>query len=298
MLERGWLSSNNTVLHGDQDGEHAWLVDSSHVLHTRQTVALLQHLLGGDALGGIVNTHLHSDHCGGNAGLQARWGCPVWVPSGSFEAAVYWDEDRLGYRSTGQLCQRFDATRPWSPGEHLRVGGRRWDALAAPGHDPDSLILWDEAEGVLISADALWEHGFGVVFPELEGRQGFDEVEATLDLIERLQPRLVIPGHGSPFADATAALARARQRLAGFRADPARHALHGAKVLLKYHLMEVQRQARPQLQSWAADCGLLTLQWQRWGQHHRDLAGYVDHLVQGLVAQGALGLDGDTVVNR
>jgi hypothetical protein len=33
---------------------------------------------------------------------------------------------------------------------------------------------------VLISADALWENGFGVVFPELEGDDAFAIVAATL----------------------------------------------------------------------------------------------------------------------
>ena len=49
------------------------------------------------------------------------------------------------------------------------------------------MILFEPASGILISADALWESGFGVVFPEIEGTAAFDEVAATLDVIERLQ---------------------------------------------------------------------------------------------------------------
>jgi glyoxylase-like metal-dependent hydrolase (beta-lactamase superfamily II) len=37
--------------------------------------------------------------------------------------------------------------------------------IAAPGHDPDSVMLLDRHHGVLIYADALRENGFGVVFP-------------------------------------------------------------------------------------------------------------------------------------
>ena len=121
------------------------------------------------------------------------------------------------------------------------VGARDWQVLAAPGHDPQSVMLFDARHGVLISADALWENGFGVVFPELEGEAAFDDVAHVLDLIEALPVRCVIPGHGAPFTDVAGALQRARSRLAGFRADPARHLRHGAKVLLKYHLMEEQR---------------------------------------------------------
>ena len=44
VLERGWLSSNNVLLHGSA-GEGAVLVDSSHTLHSAQTEALLQQAL-------------------------------------------------------------------------------------------------------------------------------------------------------------------------------------------------------------------------------------------------------------
>jgi glyoxylase-like metal-dependent hydrolase (beta-lactamase superfamily II) len=44
------------------------------------------------------------------------------------------------------------------------------------GHDPHSVILFEPVSRVLISADALWERGFGVIFPELEGVEAFDEV--------------------------------------------------------------------------------------------------------------------------
>jgi hypothetical protein len=32
-----------------------------------------------------------------------------------------------------------------------------------------------EPQGASISADALWENGFGVVFPELEGADAFEK---------------------------------------------------------------------------------------------------------------------------
>ena len=64
-------------------------------------------------------------------------------------------------------------------------GARAWDVLAAPGHDPHSVMLFDAAQGVLISADALWENGFGVVIPELDGVGAYDYVAAVLARIER-----------------------------------------------------------------------------------------------------------------
>ena len=288
VLERGWLSSNNIVLHG-APGEGATLVDSGHCIHAAQTLALLRHALRDQPLMRVVNTHLHSDHCGGNASLQREFGVPVTVPVGSFAAVQAWDDDALSYRYTGQRCDRFTAQAAMKPGEVVQVGTRRWQALAAPGHDPESLMLFDPQDGVLISADALWENGFGVVFPELEGIAAFDDVAAVLSLIERLPVRTVIPGHGAPFTDVAGALQRARTRLAGQRANPARHARHGAKVMIKYHLMEERSQPWPELRAWTVATPLFAAVWQRFAQREAASAGeWCEQLVADLAGSGAL----------
>ncbi len=296
VFERGWLSSNNVLLHGEP-GEGAVLVDASHTLHAAQTVAMLHAALGPERLDRVVNTHLHSDHCGGNAALQRAFGCRIEIPPGLHGAAQVWDAHALSHGSTGQTCERFIPDGVLSPGEVLAVGGRRWLALGAPGHDPHSLMLFDEREGVLISADALWGNGFGVVFPELDGEPGFDDVAAVLNLIERLSPRHVIPGHGAPFYDVTEALARARRRLAGFHADPARHLQHGARVLLKYHLMELREQDGADLREWIAATPLLGQVWQRLGRPEGTVAAWGERVVQSLVDSGALARRGRTVAD-
>ncbi|MCK6422057.1 MAG: MBL fold metallo-hydrolase [Aquabacterium sp.] len=257
VLERGWLSSNNLIVHGAPGEPGALLVDTGHVNHAAQTVAKVRQALAGQDLAAIVNTHLHSDHCGGNAELERAFGVRARVPATLADAVHRWDEARLSYQATGQACERFVACGALAAGELITAGGRRWEALAAPGHDPDSLMLFDPAHGVLLSADALWEQGFGVVFPEVAGEPGFADVAATLDLIARLPVQVVVPGHGRPFDDVAGALARARSRLAGFMADPARHARHAIKVLLKYHLMEVGSQPREALLQWALASPLL-----------------------------------------
>lgn len=287
VLERGWMSSNNVVLHGEP-GEGATLVDSGHCVHAAQTVALVRHALRGESLQRLVNTHLHSDHCGGNAALQRAFGMPVHIPPGQWQAVRDWDEDALSYRATGQRCERFAADATLVPGDRVDCGGRRWQVLAAPGHDPDAVILFDAAHGVLISADALWENGFGLVFPELEGVAAFDDVAGVLDLVDTLPVQWVIPGHGAPFRDLAGALARARARLAGIRAQPARHDAHAAKVLLKYHLMEEQSLPLAEMRDWFAATPLLRGIWLRLGRPAGDMAAWCDALLADLGASGAL----------
>jgi glyoxylase-like metal-dependent hydrolase (beta-lactamase superfamily II) len=221
MLERGWLSSNNVLLIG---ADATALVDTGYATHAAQTVDLVRHALAGRALDRIVNTHLHSDHCGGNAALRAAYGCRIAIPAADCATVAAWDEDALSFRATAQQCPRFAFDETLEPGQRLRLGDLDWHALAAPGHDPHALLLWCEGEGILISGDALWQNGFGVVFPELAGEPGFDDVRATLDLIATLDARVVIPGHGAPFADVADALQRAYSRLDMLAADPIRNA--------------------------------------------------------------------------
>ncbi|MCC2954983.1 MBL fold metallo-hydrolase [Massilia sp. IC2-477] len=235
VFERGWLSSNNILFTGRHDTA---LVDSGYVTHAPQTLALVRQGLNGRPLGRLLNTHLHSDHCGGNALLQATYACHTAIPALDADKVAAWDEEALSYRATGQQCARFGFDAVLAPGDILELGDLSWRVLAAPGHDPHALLFFCESEGILISGDALWENGFGVIFPELAGEPGFAEVGATLALIASLAPRVVIPGHGPVFADVADAVARARARLDYLSADPVRNAQNAVKVLLKFLLLE------------------------------------------------------------
>ena len=83
VFERGWLSSNNILLHSDAGSA---LVDSGYATHAPQTLALVESALGADPLALLVNTHLHSDHCGGNALLQSRFpGMKTMITPGQAE---------------------------------------------------------------------------------------------------------------------------------------------------------------------------------------------------------------------
>ncbi|MFC0399623.1 MBL fold metallo-hydrolase [Paraburkholderia rhizosphaerae] len=237
VFERGWLSSNNVLL---VDDRRTALVDTGYATHAPQTVALVQHALGARALDYIVNTHLHSDHCGGNALLQQTWRCETLIPVAEADTVRRWDESRLTFRATGQFCEPFSATGTLTPGIHIELGALDWQVLGAPGHDPDSLMLYCAEERVLISADALWENGFGVIFPELDGDSGFAEQHAVLELIASLDVATVIPGHGAPFVHVKQALERAFSRVAWLRADPARNAKNALKVLLVFRLLDVR----------------------------------------------------------
>ena len=295
VFERGWLSSNNVLLASGPSSE-AVLIDTGYASHAEQTVALVRSALKGRSLDRIVNTHLHSDHCGGNYALQQTFGCAIDVPSGESNKVDAWDEDALTYRATGQQCARFRRTGSITVGDELVNGRLRWQVLAAPGHDPESIVLYEPDLEVLISADALWANGFGVVFPEIVGEPAFDDVKRTLEMLAGLRVRWVIPGHGAPFNDFAPAVGRAFKRLGSLATDPARHARHAAKVLIKFHLLEVQSCTADDLNRWLDQVPYVAV------THSTHFAGVgmqpwrVD-LVNELASSGALIIDGSLIRN-
>lgn len=291
VLQRGWLSSNNILFTGDETA----LIDSGYLTHAPQTLALVRHGLQGRPLQRLFNTHLHSDHCGGNAMLQAHYGCHTAIPVSEAAKVRAWDTDALSFKATGQQCERFVFDATIAPGDVLTLGELAWQVLGAPGHDPHSLIFYCAAQRILISADALWENGFGVIFPELEGESGFAEARATLELIATLDIDIVIPGHGAPFNGAQGALARAFSRLDYLMADPLRNAQNALKVLLKFLLLERQRIAVADIAA-LLDAMPVFVESQR-----RFLKQTTSVLAQWAVAQlikaDAARLDGDDVIN-
>jgi glyoxylase-like metal-dependent hydrolase (beta-lactamase superfamily II) len=294
VLERGWLSSNNVVIRGRRE---AALVDSGYCTHAAQTLELVGCAVGDLPLTRLVNTHLHSDHCGGNAALQARYpGLRTSIPPGLASAVRQWDPVALTYQPTGQQCPRFLHDDVLVPGSEIELGELCWEVHGAPGHDQHSVILFEPGTRTLISADALWRHGFGVVFQELEGESAFSEVAATLDAIEALDARVVIPGHGAVFVDVAQAIAGARSRLAAYLDNPRRHATHAAKVLLKFKLLELQRIPLQSFREWAENAPYFALVHERWFAD-RPLQEWLATLIGELVQAGAATCDTEFIAN-
>lgn len=293
VLERGWLSANNIVF---SEGVTA-VVDTGYWIHQAQTIALVCATLGPQALRLVLNTHLHSDHCGGNAALAQHFPeSQLLIPPGQSRYVREWDPHALTYTPTGQHCPPFKFDGLLNSGAEVQLGTLKWQIHAAPGHDPHSVILFEPIHKVLISADALWENGFGVVFPELEGTQAFSEVAATLDLVEQLAPRVIIPGHGRVFTDWSTALDRARRKLDGFIKNPAKHAHHAAKVLLKFKLLEEQNVAFEDLRVWACSTSYFQM---LHAFHFSETphTAWIEELVDDLVRVNAASRSGKQVLN-
>lgn len=296
ILQRGWLSSNSVLFPACQA---PLIIDSGYSAHAAQTVQLVADALEGRSLARLFNTHLHSDHCGGNAALhQAHPDLHVAIPAGEASAVSAWDTQSLTFEATGQECPPFVAHGVLNTGDSFEVHGLTWEVHAAPGHDPNSLVFFQSQHRLLVSADALWENGFGVVFPELDGIAAFDAVGETLDVIEALQPEWIIPGHGAPFCDVNCALQRARLRLEKFKSDPNFHERYALKVLLKFKLLEWQAISWPNLVLWCRNTPYLKARLTKACKVGISEDEWVRGIVNDLCKSGAARLDNQMLLNQ
>ena len=236
----------------------AALIDSGYLTHAPQTVALVAHALGGERLARLLNTHCHSDHMGGNRAVQDAHRCRTTIPIGEAPLVDRWGERELLLGFADQRAERFRYDDTLAPGETIHLGDIAWQVIGAPGHDPHAVMFFAPGDGILISGDALWEDGFGVVFPALFGDlRAFAQTRSTLETIARLDVRTVIPGHGRVFADAARALERAFYRLDGYEEKPVRLARHCAKVMIVFALLEKQRMPLASLPRYCAELGIM-----------------------------------------
>ena len=172
----------------------------------------------------LVITHPHPDHLGLAGRLIDATGCEVWMHSSSGEELDFYSDPeaaRLNIRAllsqhgiggddlddltgfvdwSAFLTGIIQPTRPLHDGEELRTDQRSWTIVHTPGHSRSHVCLWSPEDRLLISGD----HLLGTITPHIDYHGNGDPLGDFLESlrkVERLDPHLVLPGHGRPFPD-------------------------------------------------------------------------------------------------
>jgi hypothetical protein len=87
-----------------------------------------------------------------------------------------------------------------------------------------------------------------------EGAGAIQRANLSLDRMERLNPALIVSGHGAPITDVAAAIDNNRNRLARWTEDPKACVIYAAKRIFSYRLMlDYQLHTKLRAASWLGD---------------------------------------------
>jgi glyoxylase-like metal-dependent hydrolase (beta-lactamase superfamily II) len=197
----------------------------------------------------LVVTHAHSDHWGQAAPIVERAGCELWMhPNHRHATATAGDPaaalarrleigrqsgvparvleryaERFPRDMPSGIAQVIEPDRPLVDGVEIETDLGVWRTYETPGHAPSHVCLYQPDRRVLISGDHVlgrislfYDYGWT---PDPAG-----EFLRSLDVVDALDARLGLSGHGRPFFDVGGHIAASRE-LAQGRIDAVRAAL-------------------------------------------------------------------------
>jgi glyoxylase-like metal-dependent hydrolase (beta-lactamase superfamily II) len=173
----------------------------------------------------VACTHAHSDHYGQAADIVDRAVCELWMhpnhehmtraaqdPEAALQRRVEIarqsgvPEEPLQAYAEARRGQGFgisriiEPDRPLLPGTTIETDLGQWDVYETPGHAPSHVCMHQPEHRILISGDHLlgrvslyYDYGYS---PDPAG-----EFLNSLDVVEKLDARLCLSGHGRTFTD-------------------------------------------------------------------------------------------------
>lgn len=182
----------------------------------------------------VVLTHPHIDHVGATLTIRDVATLPHVVPSGVpeilhgyndylecvheeiFERTVGFPEGTGEYvadtyfpTDSEYLVAAIDVVKTLEDGETFQLGPYECEAIHTPGHVEEHLSYWHEPSGTLCSADLVSPNGHFMYGPLTANVQDYID---SLRRIRRLEPDLLLPGHGPPISDVDARIADAIEK--------------------------------------------------------------------------------------
>jgi glyoxylase-like metal-dependent hydrolase (beta-lactamase superfamily II) len=174
----------------------------------------------------LIVTHTHIDHYGMAGRFVTETGCELWMHEAAHDELPIYREPEAAKQHLSEMLvdhgvdpddvDELSAFEDWSGfvsavvdpttslhgGETFTCGTRRWDVVHTPGHARSHICLHSAEDGILVSGD----HLLATITPHIDFRREADEDPlgeflSSLEMVEKLDPGLVLPGHGRPFED-------------------------------------------------------------------------------------------------
>jgi len=158
----------------------------------------------------VSNSHTHNDHVGSNWQFHTVYGMDTeFTRRNAKDSPKKYAQAEI---APGEICGSLPAgfdraayrTRPWKvskwlhDGDRIDLGGRTIEVIATPGHTPDSISLFDRANGLLFTGDTYYPGTIWLYLPETDLAAYGNSVRK----LAALQPevKLVLGAHNVPVA--------------------------------------------------------------------------------------------------
>lgn len=168
----------------------------------------------------VFLTHGHRDHVGLAEELAARFDATVVAHPATLRTTPidldFLQRHGLKIDAATSSCVAAEEIRPArvrsvGDGDILEAGRYRFRLIWTPGHHPGHLCAFDQTSGLLLSGDRILRVPTPIVRYVEQPPDPISEHLRSSGSLNRIGARLILPGHGSPFADARPALDRDRR---------------------------------------------------------------------------------------
>jgi glyoxylase-like metal-dependent hydrolase (beta-lactamase superfamily II) len=160
----------------------------------------------------VLNSHTHDDHVGGNWEFTFVFGMDTAFTRENAKGSA---TDAQAEIAPGEICgdlpKRFDPkayrTKPWHvsffihDGFKIKLGGRTVEVIAAPGHTPDAIALFDRENGLLFTGDTYYPAPIWLYRPETDLAAYAKSIEQLAALAPEVNT--VLDAHNIPVAPPT-----------------------------------------------------------------------------------------------
>lgn len=178
----------------------AIVIDTGPSLAYGRALKAVAQRLTGTPVARVYITHLHPDHSFGNGAFGASEIHALPATRAELERDGTGLEDAM-YRLLPGWIAGTEIVLPQHEAISgvIHFGGRSFELLAMAGHSEGDLVILDHASGTLIAGDLVF-HNRAPATPHAD----LPAWLAALDMLEALEHRQLVPGHGPICTDGTA----------------------------------------------------------------------------------------------
>ncbi len=252
FFERPFPSANSIVIQDDQP----FLVDTGFGSDVLRTEKLLTDAgILPKQLAGIINTHYHSDHVGGNHYFQQRYALPIAAHLWEGEMVNHCDLESCGSHYLDQPVEQYVVQQLLIDEQEILTGNSALQVLHTPGHTLGHIALYEQKQQILICGDLFQYNDVGWLNIFREGTNSVRRSYESLERLAKLPIKLAYPGHGRAIEEPLLMIDKARERLEKWMKSPEKMAWHACKRIFSFTLMLKNGLTSKEIPPYLLGCG-------------------------------------------